>query len=66
MNLIARDERIPPSRGLILTHNHAGRPFETVNLKRWLRYNRLAFKTAKVDVYLRKIGPPLLPELMED
>ncbi len=36
-----------------------------MDLTRWLRYNRLAFKTAKVDVYIRKIGPPLLPELLK-
>ena len=48
--LSCSDDRMPPSRGLVLAHNRRGNPFSVLDLKRWIRYNRLAFKVEKIDL----------------
>ena len=63
--LQAHGERIPPSRGLFLTHNSRGKPFAPVDQKRWLRYNRLAFKTDKADILTSDISLTHMGELFE-
>ncbi len=41
---------IPPVRGLVLAQNAKGRPVPTVDLERWIRLNRVVYKTDKIDV----------------
>ena len=43
-------DRLPPVRGLVLTRNLRGQPFKSADVKRWLRMNRVVFKTEKVDL----------------
>jgi hypothetical protein len=43
--------RVPPVRGLIVTHNVDGKPLTPVDLKRWIRLSRTAFSTPKIDAY---------------
>lgn len=45
---------MPPSRGLIVSHNAAGRPFDLIDLRRWLRLTRLVHKAEKIDLFLRR------------
>lgn len=54
--LVSQEQRIPPSRGLIVTHDHRGRPYAQIDLKRWIRYSRLAHRCGKFDVLDRSEG----------
>ena len=45
VQLVAREPRIPPSRGLVLSQNHAGKPLKLIDLLRWVRYNRVVLAT---------------------
>jgi hypothetical protein len=45
-----------PSRGLVLGENDRGSAYGARDLRRWLRLNRVVFKTDKVDVLLNA-GP---------
>ncbi len=45
-----RIDPLAPVRGLILAQNVKGRPVSTVDLERWMRLNRVVFKTDKIDV----------------
>ena len=56
--------RIPPVRGLIVTHNAIGAPFELTDLKKWLRANGLLFKCEKIDVCAVAEGTTFMPELL--
>ena len=49
MPLRTVEQRIPPVRGLIALHNQWGKPFGTIDLRRWLRLERLVFNAEKVD-----------------
>ncbi|GMV99478.1 MAG: hypothetical protein AMXMBFR84_06170 [Candidatus Hydrogenedentota bacterium] len=44
------DTSLPPTRGLICLHNQKGKPFRFVDIARWIRLNRVAYKTAKLDL----------------
>ena len=50
VKLITQEQRVAPTRGLIVTHNRWGKAFAPIDLKRWIRYVRIAFKTEKIDV----------------
>lgn len=50
VQLVAREQRIPPSRGLVLAHNHSGRALGLIDLLRWIRYSRHVLKAEKIDV----------------
>lgn len=54
--------RIPPIRGLIPLHNARGKFFSVVDVRRWIRLNRVLHKTEKIDLYVE--GP--LPETLHD
>ena len=43
-------ERLSPVRGLVLAQNLRGKPLATADVARWLRINRVVFKTEKVDI----------------
>lgn len=43
-------QRIPPARGIQPLHNHRGKPYALLDQRRWLRLNRLVYKTDKVDL----------------
>ena len=43
-------ERLSPVRGLVLAQNLRGERFAAADLSRWLRINRVVFKTDKVDI----------------
>ncbi|MDK1020863.1 MAG: glycosyltransferase family A protein [Candidatus Hydrogenedentes bacterium] len=43
-------ERLSPVRGLVLAQNLRGERFAIADLSRWLRINRVVFKTEKVDI----------------
>jgi len=43
-------EYLAPVRGLILAQNAKGKPLAAVDLQRWIRLNRVVFKTEKIDV----------------
>lgn len=44
-------ETLPPARGFVPAHNRRRARWDAVDLKRWLRYNRLHLKTLKIDVF---------------
>lgn len=48
--LITGDTRIPPTRGLILAHNHGLAPLKVTHLRQWLRYTRQVLNAHKLDV----------------
>ncbi len=54
--LEVRADRIPPSRGLLLDANEHGRAYNPRDVHRWLRLNRVVYKTDKVD-YLCDADP---------
>ncbi len=43
---------IGPARGLVLGENERGRRYSAGDVRRWLRLNRIVFKTDKLDVLL--------------
>ncbi len=63
--LVSQEQRIPPSRGLIVTHDHRGRPYAPIDLKRWIRYGRLAHRCGKFDVLDRSAGLSAIGALFE-
>ena len=65
VSLLTVDQRIPPVRGLVLTHNAHGAPFDLVDLKRWVRLNSDVFKTEKIDLFLFRFDRNVLPLLLE-
>ena len=44
-----RADRLASSRGLVLDANEHGRAFHSRDIHRWLRLNRVVFKTDKID-----------------
>ncbi|MBI5095880.1 MAG: glycosyltransferase family 2 protein [Candidatus Hydrogenedentes bacterium] len=60
----ARD-RIPPVRGLITVRNQKGARIAPIDLKRWIRLSRAAYKTPKIDVLFHGFDLPLFRELTE-
>jgi hypothetical protein len=48
--LVVDEERLPPVRGLVPLQNRKGKPFSAIDIKRWLRLQRLAFGCEKVDL----------------
>ncbi|GMV99479.1 MAG: hypothetical protein AMXMBFR84_06180 [Candidatus Hydrogenedentota bacterium] len=50
MSLIVDEQRIAPVRGLVVLQNHRGSAFSAIDVKRWLRLNRIVFNAEKVDV----------------
>jgi len=63
--LTVRAQRIPPVRGLVTLCNAAGSPFSLVDLKRWMRLDRIVHKTDKVDVLLCGVEKPPMQELVD-
>lgn len=43
--------RIPPVRGLVVTHNARGKAYSITDLKRWVRLCRTAYAAPKIDVH---------------
>ena len=64
VQLVSRDQRIPSSRGLITAQNRRGAPFAVLDLRRWLRYNRLVFKADKVDVIANGSASAVIEDLL--
>jgi len=50
VTLVSVDQRIPPVRGLILLQNTKRKPYAPTDLKRWIRLNRVVYKTPKIDL----------------
>ncbi|MCL4691419.1 MAG: hypothetical protein KJ060_02790, partial [Candidatus Hydrogenedentes bacterium] len=50
MTAATRARPLTPVRGLILAQNIKGKPVSTVDLQRWIRLNRVVYKTEKIDV----------------
>ncbi|MCL4218885.1 MAG: hypothetical protein KJ052_18030, partial [Candidatus Hydrogenedentes bacterium] len=44
------EPRIPPVRGLAPLHNAGGQMFSALDIKRWLRLNRIVYKAGKVEL----------------
>jgi Glycosyl transferase family 2 len=58
-------EHIPPVRGLITATNRKGARLGVPDLERWLRLNRVVFKTPKIDVLARGAAYDALPALFD-
>ncbi|MCC6488349.1 MAG: glycosyltransferase [Candidatus Hydrogenedentes bacterium] len=58
-------EPLPPVRGLILAQNARGHALSIVDLERWLRLNRMVYKTAKIDVVFRGLDVSLFQALVQ-
>ena len=65
VQLVARERRIPPSRGLVLTRNRADKPLRLIDLLRWVRYNREVLKADKIDVLADGESYNVLGELLD-
>ena len=63
--LDALRRRIPPVRGLIVTHNVKRKPFAPIDLKRWLRLSRTAYVTPKIDVRSDGFNAGLMLDLLD-
>lgn len=50
--MLVREQRIPPVRGIVAVHNAAGSPYSFIDVKRWLRLNRVVHKTDKCDLVM--------------
>jgi hypothetical protein len=46
-------DRLDPVRGLIVAQNAKGKSVSTVDLERWIRLNRVVYKTEKIDMLWR-------------
>lgn len=64
-DLIVREDRVGSARGLVCVHNHAGGMLRVVNIRRWLRYNRMVLNAEKVDVLAKGDSAAILHDLME-
>ncbi len=62
--LHVREQRLPPTRGLIVAHNRSGRPMRVIDLQRWLRLSRHLFKTDKLDVLANGETVAVLEDLL--
>ncbi len=47
------NQRVPPTRALVLAQNSRGKPFSATDMNRWIRLNRMLYGTEKVDVLTR-------------
>lgn len=58
MTLKTHTHRIGPTRGIVATTNRAGVPYHKSDVERWIRLNRVVFKTEKIDLLVteRTIG----------
>ncbi|MCL4691417.1 MAG: hypothetical protein KJ060_02780 [Candidatus Hydrogenedentes bacterium] len=65
MSTLIPEQRIPPVRGIVTTHNQWGRPFGLIDLKRWLRLNRIVFNAEKVDILADARTSQHMPALLE-
>ncbi|MDZ4858334.1 MAG: glycosyltransferase [Candidatus Hydrogenedentes bacterium] len=59
------EQRIPPVRGLIAVHNQWGGAFSAIDLRRWMRLNRIVFNVEKVDVLAHGAAAARVCELLE-
>ena len=59
-----REQRLPPTRGLIVAHNRSGRTFRVIDLQRWIRLSRHQFKTDKLDVLANGETVAVLEDLL--
>lgn len=66
MTLRISTERIPPVRGLVLAQNVRGDAFKPVDVLRWLRINRVVFKTNKVDLLVSDRTQARFPRYLEN
>ena len=48
--LLAREQRIPPTRGLVFTNNNEGKALALIAVQRWVRFTRLVLKADKIVV----------------
>ena len=64
VQLVAREQRIPPSRGLVLARNHSGRSFALIDLLRWIRSSRLVLKAEKIDLLADGDAQTILADLL--
>ena len=60
-----REERLLPVRGLVALQNNRGKPYSATDLKRWIRINRLVYKTDKIDVLVAPGHEDKLYSLLE-
>jgi len=65
VNLVSVEQRIFPLRGLILLQSAKGKPYAVADLKRWIRLNRIVYKTLKIDALAAGDRLHVLPELLE-
>jgi hypothetical protein len=49
--LITTDERVSPTRGLILLENDHGKPIPSIDLRRWIHLCKVLYKSEKVDLF---------------
>ena len=59
------EPRIPPVRGLAPLHNARGQMFSALDIKRWLRLNRIVYKADKVDLLLHGAQPAYIEEVLD-
>lgn len=65
VELVAREQRIPPSRGLVVTHNLRGDALPILDVRRWIRYSRQVLKAEKLDVLAPAAGFGVLGSLLD-
>ena len=63
--LLSTPQRVPPVRGLVPLHNVQGASFEPLDLKRWVRLDRIAYSTHKIDLLCYARPPEKLEEFAE-
>ncbi|MBI4557028.1 MAG: glycosyltransferase family 2 protein [Candidatus Hydrogenedentes bacterium] len=51
LKVVRPEERFKPARGLVLLQNGKGRAFRLLDVKRWMRLNRTAYRVEKLDVH---------------
>lgn len=59
------EQRILPVRGILPLQNQWGKPFALIDLKRWLRLQRLVYNSEKVDVLVNDATLASFPALLE-
>ena len=65
MKLISAEQRIYPVRGLLLLQSTKGKPYALLDLKRWMRLNRIVHKTPKMDALMMGDRFEVVPELLD-
>lgn len=58
-------DALAPARGLVLSENYRGVPFDTTTINKWIRLSGRVYRMEKVDLAISETGLDCLAEVLE-